>query len=39
MVLAAALYYGAYKLSPPRFIDAAQTLNMTEEGLDPAVVE
>lgn len=39
MVLAAALYYGAYKLSPPQFIDASQTLDAKEEELDPAITD
>ncbi|WP_240629813.1 purine-cytosine permease family protein [Specibacter cremeus] len=37
MVLAAALYYGAYKLSPPQFIDSSQSPDAIEEGLDPAI--
>ncbi|MHA7289643.1 hypothetical protein ACX80V_08370 [Arthrobacter sp. MDT3-24] len=33
------VYYGAYKLSPPQFIDASQTLDAKEEELDPAITD
>ncbi|MCI9870457.1 permease [Arthrobacter humicola] len=37
MALAAGVYYGAYKLSPPRLISSEQTIDPADEELDPAL--
>ena len=37
MALAAGVYYGAYKLSPPRLVSSADTIDRADEELDPAL--
>ena len=37
MVLAAGIYYGAYKLSPPQLMSSGESINPADEELDPAI--